>query len=204
MRGRILARMQAAEIELKFPVSDPEAFRRKVESLGFRLETERTLEHNTLYDTADRSLRARRQIVRLRTYGKRCTLTHKRQAPDSDAGSRYKTRIETESGIDDCAALAEIFAQLGYGPVFHYEKFRTEWGFGETGGHLVLDETPIGIWAELEGEPAWIDAMMERLGVVVEDSTTASYGKLFTDWKERTGSPAENMTFEEAQLVPSR
>lgn len=196
--------MQAAEIELKFPVSDPEAFRRKVEALGFRLETERTLEHNTLYDTADRSLRVRRQILRLRTYGKRCTVTHKRQASESDAGSRYKTRIETESGVDDCAALAEIFTQLGYSPVFHYEKFRTEWGFNETSGHLVLDETPIGIWAELEGDPAWIDAMMERLGVVADDSTTASYGALFLDWKARTGSPAEHMTFEEAQLVPSR
>ena len=196
--------MQAAEIELKFPVSDPEAFRHKVESLGFRLETERTLEHNTLYDTPERSLRERRQIVRLRTYGHRCTVTHKRQAAESDTDSRYKTRIETESGVDDCSALAEIFMQLGYSPVFDYEKFRTEWAFGETGGHLVLDETPIGIWAELEGEPTWIDAMMERLGVVAEESTTASYGRLFLDWKERTGSPAENMTFAEIQLVTSR
>jgi adenylate cyclase, class 2 len=192
--------MHGAEIELKFPVSDPQAFRRKVEGLGFHLETERTLEHNTLYDTPERNLRARHQIVRLRTYGSRCILTHKRPSGD-DAGSRYKTRIETESGVDDCSALAEIFSQLGYLPVFHYEKFRTEWTFGETGGHLVVDETPIGVWAELEGEPAWIDAMMARLDVVAEDSTTASYGKLFLDWKERTGSPAEHMTFEEAQLV---
>ena len=193
--------MHGAEIELKFPVSDPWAFRRKVESVGFRLETERTLEHNTLYDTPDRSLRARGQIVRLRTYGSRCTLTHKRQPDRNDLGSRYKTRIETESGIDDCEALAEIFTQLGYVPVFHYEKFRTEWGSEETGGHLVLDETPIGTWAELEGDPAWIDAMMERLGVALEDSTTLSYGRLFLNWKESTGSPALHMTFEATQPV---
>ncbi len=187
--------MHGAEIELKFPISDPQIFRRKVEALGFRLETERTFERNTLYDTEDRSLRTRGQIVRLRSYGNRCTITHKRQPESNDATSRYKTRIETESGVDDCEALAEIFHQLGYEPVFHYEKFRTEWASGETGGHLVVDETPIGIWAELEGDPAWIDAVMEQLGVATGDSTTASYGRLFLNWKAETGSDAEHMTF---------
>jgi adenylate cyclase class 2 len=193
--------MHGAEIELKFPVSDPQAFSRKVEALGFHLETARTFEQNTLYDTPDRSLRTRRQILRLRTYGSRCILTHKRQPASPGADTRYKTRIETETAVDDCAALAEIFLQLGYVPVFHYEKYRTEWSSAETTGHLVLDETPIGTWAELEGEPAWIDAMMERLGVAVEDSTTASYGRLFLAWKEDTGSPAEHMTFEACQPV---
>jgi adenylate cyclase class 2 len=187
--------MHGAEIELKFPISDPLIFRRKVEAIGFRLETERTLEHNTLYDTDDRSLRARGQIVRLRSYGNRCTITHKRQPEGNDINSRYKTRIETESGIDDCEALAEILGQLGYTPVFRYEKFRTEWASRETSGHLVVDETPIGVWAELEGEPAWIDAMMEQLGVAAADTTTASYGRLFLNWKTETGSDAEHMTF---------
>jgi adenylate cyclase, class 2 len=192
--------MHGAEIELKFPVSDPQAFRRKVEALGFRLETERTFERNTLYDTADRSLRARGQIVRLRSYGNRCTITHKRLPEGNDINSRYKTRIETESGVDDCEALAEIFFQLGYSPVFRYDKFRTEWVSLETGGHLVVDETPIGVWAELEGEPAWIDTMLEQLGVAVGDTTTESYGRLFLNWKAETGSDAEHMTFESARV----
>ncbi len=49
--------MQAAEIELKFPVADVRAFRAAVEALGFTLVTERTFESNTLYDTEDRQLR---------------------------------------------------------------------------------------------------------------------------------------------------
>ena len=64
-------------------------------------------------------------------------------------------------------------------------------------GHLVLDETPIGIWAELEGPPAWIDTMLEKLCIAPELRTTDSYGKLFLRWKEETGSPAENLTFDE-------
>jgi adenylate cyclase class 2 len=187
--------MQAAEIELKFSVTDIQALRSAVETLGFRLVTERTFESNTLYDTADRQLRARRQILRLRHYGERCTLTHKRQAASSEGDLRYKTRIETESLVEDGDALAEIFTQLGYGPVFRYEKFRTEWEMEE--GQLVLDETPIGIWAELEGTPAWIDAMLEKLNVPPELRTTESYGKLFLRWKEETRSSAENLTFDE-------
>jgi adenylate cyclase class 2 len=193
--------MHGAEIELKFPVFDPLAFTRRVEALGFHLQTERTLEQNTLYDTPTRDLQARRQILRLRTYGTRCTVTHKRQPATPNADVRYKTRIETESNVDDCDALAEIFLQLGYVPVFHYEKFRTEWASADTPGHLVLDETPIGTWAELEGDPAWIDSVLDQLGVTPEDSTTLSYGRIFLNWKAETGSPADNMTFAEAQLT---
>ena len=187
--------MQAAEIELKFSVKDIRALRSAAEALGFKLLTERTFESNTLYDTVDRQLQARKQILRLRQYGHRCTVTHKRQADGGDGDLRYKTRIETESEVEDCAALAEIFTQLGYGPVFHYEKFRTEWEMEE--GHLVLDETPIGVWAELEGPPAWIDVMLERIGIAPELQSTESYGKLFLRWKQETGNPVENLTFQE-------
>jgi adenylate cyclase class 2 len=192
--------MQAAEIELKFSVTDVLALRSTVDNLGFRLVTERTFESNTLYDTPDRRLRGRKQILRLRHYGSRCTVTHKRQAGSGDGDLRYKTRIETESLVEDCEALAEIFSQLGYIPVFRYEKFRTEWERDE--GHLVLDETPIGIWAELEGPPVWIDAMLEQLGIAPALQSTASYGTLFMHWKEETGSPAENLTFDEVAAYP--
>jgi adenylate cyclase, class 2 len=191
--------MHGAEIELKFPVADVNWLHATAFELGFRLVTERTFESNTLYDTPDRQLRGRKQILRVRQYGARWTVTHKRQAEGGDGDQRYKTRIETESVVEDGEALAEIFVQLGYVPVFRYEKYRTEWESGE--GHMVLDETPIGVWAELEGEPAWIDAMLERLGIASAMCSTDSYGKLFSSWKAATGSPAENLTFDEAGAV---
>ena len=98
--------MQGAEIELKFSVEDVAGMRAAAERLGFRLITERTFEENTLYDTADRQLRARKQILRVRHYGDRCTVTHKRTSDSGDAGLRYKTRIETESVVEDGEALA--------------------------------------------------------------------------------------------------
>jgi adenylate cyclase class 2 len=192
--------MQAAEIELKFPVPDPQSFQARLPNLGFRLITPRTYEHNTLFDTPFRDLRAKRQILRLREYGGVHTLTHKRidESANSDI-SRYKIRIETETTVSDPHALAEVFAQLGYLPAFIYEKYRTEYSiFDPTTNatpHLVLDETPIGTYAELEGPTDWIDRTLVTLDVDPAACLTDSYGKLFLDWKQRTGSPADHLTF---------
>ena len=194
--------MQSAEIELKFPVADLSGLEAMLPDLGFRLETPRTFEHNVLYDTPDRSLRARHQLLRIRQYGSLCTLTHKRQ-PDGADDSRYKTRIETETTLADGEALAEIFGQLGYRPAFVYEKLRTEWTYvlSEQRAHLVIDETPIGNWAELEGPEEWIDVMLVALQVDPKSRMTDSYGALFTTWKTRTGSPATDLTYD--QIAPA-
>ena len=129
-----------------------------------------------------------------------------------------KVRVETETRVDDGPALGAIFEQLGYTPVFRYEKFRTEWSqiassytaplfagdaFSADAAapaprsHLVIDETPIGDYAELEGPPAWIDYTLARLGIDPATCLTESYGRLFLAWKQRTGSPAQNLTFDE-------
>lgn len=196
--------MQAAEIELKFPISDPEALQSRLAQLGFHLNTPRTFEHNTLYDTHARDLRARREILRIRQYGPLCTVTHKRQPDQNDPvdTTRYKVRIETETAVAEGTALAEIFQQLGYLPVFVYDKFRTEWSQTIDPGtnvtaHLVIDETPIGNYAELEGPTDWIDRTLATLNIEPATCLTDSYGKLFLDWKQRTGSSAENLTYAE-------
>jgi adenylate cyclase, class 2 len=193
--------MQAPEIELKLPVSDPAALQSRLPQLGFHLDTPRTFEHNTLYDTPARDLRAKRELLRLRHYGSTWTLTHKRPVDQSTDVTRYKVRIETETTVEDGPALAAIFEQLGYTPAFIYEKFRTEWSHVDpltnTVVHLVIDETPIGNYAELEGPPDWIDRTLAELHIDPATCLTDSYGKLFLDWKQRTGNPAENLTFAE-------
>ena len=194
------------EIELKFPVPDTRALESRLRELGFRIDTPRTFEHNTLYDTPSRDLRARTEILRIRQYGPTWTVTHKGLSNTQTAEpSRYKVRIETETAVTDGPALGHIFEQLGYTPAFTYEKYRTEWSHpDEPSAHLVLDETPIGTYAELEGPPAWIDRTVTQLGIDSTTCITDSYGKLFLDWKQRTGSPAENLTFAEISPVASR
>ena len=72
--------------------------------------------------------------------------------------------------------------------------------------HLVIDETPIGNYVELEGPTDWIDRTLDALQIDPATCLTDSYGKLFLDWKQRTGSPAENLTFSEIStpLLTSR
>lgn len=182
------------EIEVKVRLSDRNSFAEKLPSLGFGLLTPETMERNVLFDTPDGSLRGRREVLRIRKYGEKWKLTHK-AAVESAAESAHKVRIETELEIGDGEALTAIFERLGYRQEFVYEKLREEWTDGD--GHLVLDVTPIGDFAELEGEHAWIDATAAKLGISPSEYSTASYAKLFFDWKSATKHPAANMTFQE-------
>lgn len=185
--------MTAVETEIKFRVDDLAALASRLEEAGFHLETPRAFESNTLYDTPDRQMRSRTEILRIRDYAGRCTLTHKR-LPDAGPGEdRHKHRVETETDVSDGGALAEVFRALGLVPAFRYEKWRSEWSDGS--GHCVVDETPIGNYAELEGSPEWIDETAMRLGVSHGDYMTLSYGRLFEQWRAQNRSEARDLTF---------
>jgi len=193
------------ETEIKFRVANLGALAQQLQSAGFRLETPRSFESNVLYDTPDRQMRTRTEILRIRSYAGRWTLTLKRlprsgPAPDS-SDARHKHRIETETGITDGDALAAVFLSLGLVAAFRYEKWRTEWSDGE--GHCVVDETPIGDYAELEGPSAWIDRTAARLGVDPAQYVTLSYGRLFEVWREEHASSANDLTFAAIPRPPS-
>ncbi len=182
------------ETEIKVRLTDLPAFTMRLPTLGFHLLTAETMERNVLFDTPDGQLRQRGELLRIRQYGDRWTLTHKAPVENS-AASAHKVRAETETEVEDGRPLAAIFERLGYAPIFVYEKLRTEWADNE--GHVVVDVTPIGDFAELEGESAWIDRLAARLGIAPVNYLKASYGQLFQDWKRATGHPAGNMTFAE-------
>jgi len=179
----------AQEIEIKFKVGDLRVLARKLRAEGFRLVTKRTHEMNTLYDLPGEVLRKRNQLLRIRKYGSEWTLTCKR----GTIRGRHSSRLELETKVEDGQALDAILRALGYSPSFRYEKFRAEWSDGK--GHVVVDETPIGNFCEIEGPPRWIDAAAKKLGVSPKDYITKNYATLFADWKQETGSLAEEMTF---------
>jgi adenylate cyclase class 2 len=177
------------EIEIKFRIDDPPALARRLRAAGFRLVTGRTHEYNTLYDLPGRPLRKRGELLRLRKYGSDWWLTHKAKGKEG----LHKTRVETETRIADGAKLERILRALGYVPTFRYEKFRAQWS--DDKGVVVVDETPIGCFGEIEGPARWIDRTAQCLGIIPESYITLTYADLFFAWKRRTRSQASEMTF---------
>ena len=183
----------AIETEIKFKVSDLPGLTGRLQAAGFSMLTPRSFESNVLYDTPDRKMRARTEILRIRNYAGHWTVTHKRLPDFLPGEDRHKHRIETETDVADGAVMEEVFLSLGLVAAFRYEKWRTEWQDGE--GHCVVDETPIGNYAELEGSAAWIDGAAARLGIAPEDYITLSYGRLFEQWRQEHASAATDLTF---------
>src|SRR3954471_18524779 len=177
------------EVEIKFRVESLKGLTAKLRAAGFHLKTKRTHELNTLYDFPNGDLRQRGEALRLRKYGRSWTFTHK--GPD-DSG-RHKSRKETETPVEDGGKLNDILLSLGLHSRFRYEKFRTEWKKAK--GLVVVDETPLGNFAEIEGPADWIDAIAKKLDVKEEEYITKSYSELFFEWKAETGRSANEMTW---------
>lgn len=179
------------EVEIKFRVPDLAALTAKLQQLGFEEVTSRTHEMNVLFDLPGQPLRAKGEILRLRKYGDSWTLTHKARRGRQDGP--HKSRIETETRVADGEKMEAILRALNFAPCFRYEKYRSEWKGSQ--GHVVLDETPIGNFAEIEGPTEWIDSVAGDLGILHRDYIKETYAGLFFDWKRKTGSPATEMTF---------
>ncbi len=177
------------EIEIKFRIDNIRDLNRRLQKSAFRLVTPRTHEINTLYDLPNKSLRRRGDLLRLRKYGSEWILTHKAKGKVG----RHKTRVETETKVEDGAKMDAILHALAFAPSFRYEKFRAEWSDGK--GHVVVDQTPIGDFGEIEGPSRWIDRTAKLLHISSNDYITATYTELFFAWKNRTKSPANEMTF---------
>jgi adenylate cyclase class 2 len=181
------------EIEIKFRIENLRDLNRRLRAAGFRRITPPTHEMNALYDLPGQPLRKRGELLRLRQYGKEWVLTHKSKG----VAGRHKRRVELETKVSNGEMMDAILRALGYQPTFRYEKFRAEWTDGR--GHVVVDETPIGNFGEIEGPPRWIDQTAKQLGIGPQHYITDTYAGLFFAWKRRTRSSAKEMTFGEVR-----
>jgi len=189
------------EIEIKLRLPDKlEKIHRTLRETGFRVAKGRILESNILFDNSKRALRKHGKLIRLRRVGPHRLLTYKGPAEQS----RYKKRREIEIDFRDGTALDEILLHLGYRPVFRYEKYRTEYARPRVEGKVLLDETPIGNFLEIEGSPRWIDRTARVLGFSEADYITRSYGFLYLAYcRERRLRP-KDMLFADKRLKRAR
>jgi len=188
------------EIKLRLPRKLGE-IRKRLQTLAFRISRRRTLESNVLFDNAKRILRKHGKLIRIRVTGGRRVLTYKGPSQPS----KYKKRPEVEIDLPADAAIEAIFTHMGYRPVFRYQKFRTEYAKrADHGGTVLLDETPIGNFLEIEGSPRWIDRTARLLGFSSDDYITRSYGYLYLEHCRERRIPAKDMVFKNRLTKKSR
>ena len=207
------------EIEIKLRVPDVAALRSRLKHLHAREISSRTYESNTLYDTTRQDLRRRGQLIRIRieqpasSFGKRrpnenatAILTYKgpsllsrnaaKAGRHSKIRSHFKIKEEAEVSVAGAAEMARILRALGFHPVFRYEKFRTTYTLpGLRGLKIDLDETPVGIYLELEGPVAGIDRGARLLGYGRQDYLKDTYGSLYLADCRRRGRKPGDMLF---------
>jgi adenylate cyclase class 2 len=179
------------EIEIKLRIGGAEEGRRRLEGAGFRVSRPRVFERNSILDNAEQRLQKSGSLLRIRQAGEEGLLTYKGPAQ----GGKHKTREEVETGVADAETLEKIFLRLGFDIAFRYEKYRTEYAAPGAGGLATLDETPIGNFLELEGDPEWIDEIARRLGFAASDYVTASYAALYREHRAAHPGDPQNMVF---------
>ncbi|MEO8131129.1 MAG: class IV adenylate cyclase [Bryobacteraceae bacterium] len=166
------------ETEIKLRVSDAESARALLLQSGYAISVPRVLEVNVIFDTPDLTLRRGGLLLRLRRTASLFTMTVK--GPVS--AGKHKSRPEYEVMVSDFGSAEGLLLQLGYQEVFRYEKYRTEFTSTLESGTITLDETPIGVFLELEGPGSWIDGTADRLGFSPSLYIIESYGKLYSEY----------------------
>lgn len=168
------------EIEVKIRIGDPRAVREKLVGLGAVVARNRHRELNVLFDFESGALHAGRRALRLRTTGKRATLTFKGEPRKSRS---FKVREEFETQVREPRQLRKILKALGLKETFAYEKHRTV--FRKNRLTISIDETPVGNFLELEGERHEITRFARALKFRRADFITRDYVEMIGEREER-------------------
>ena len=167
-----------------------------LETVGAVSDGPRMLEDDLVLDTPESRLLHAGELLRLRRRDGRYLLTFKgRQQPEA-AFNRVlkdspevlqhpvKARLELQTPVDNGAAMLALLQQLGFVVALRYQKYRTIFRCPSDGcaGVLVsLDETPIGTFLEIEGDPLDIDRCAAALGFDAATYDTRSYLEIHRD-----------------------
>jgi adenylate cyclase class 2 len=203
----VAAKNPKREIEIKLRIADLPEILGRLTKLG-AVSCGRVLEQNTLFDTGDSSFWRQGRLLRLRTQtpapgngsrgGLRTTILTAKTPPSSGRLSspkkmRYKERLESELTVGTRMRWPRALKELGFRPGFRYEKYRTSFHLGAL--HLDLDETPVGVFLELEGTPSAIQRTARALGFAPKEHIRATYWDLYAADCRRFKRTPRNMMF---------
>jgi adenylate cyclase class 2 len=180
------------EREIKLRYDSVESARAAVLAAGATPLLGRRLQEDALLDTEDESLRRRRCVLRIRVENGNSRITFKGPVQPSD----MKLRDELETIVGDGVLLLRVFEELGFHVWFRYEKYREEFCHEEV--IVAVDETPVGIFVEIEGSEQGITSMAKLLGRRPEDYIVDSYRGLFLQCRDAIGIKGPDMLFDSA------
>ena len=180
------------EREVKLAFRDVEEARTAILAAGAEPLRARRLQEDCLLDTKDDQLFSRRCVLRVRMESGKTLLTFKGPVQESS----MKLREELETIVGDGLLLLRVLEQLGFRVWFRYQKYREE--FAREDVIVALDETPVGVFVEIEGSEAGIHEMASALARKPEDYVLDSYRGLFVKHCQRHGLPVSDMLFEES------
>ncbi len=168
------------EYEVKL-AGERDALLAALETVGAVSDAPRTLEDDLVLDTPGNRLLHAGEFLRLRRRDGRYLLTFKgRQQPEA----AHKARLELQTPVDDGPTMLALLQQLGFVVALRYQKYRTIFRCPADGCARVvvsLDETPIGAFLEIEGDPQDIDRCAAALGFDVATYDTRSYLEIHRD-----------------------
>lgn len=178
------------EREIKLEFTGADEARAAVIAAGCSPLLGRRLQEDALLDTDDEQLRRRRCVLRVRVENGKSRVTFKGPVQPS----AMKVREEQETLIGDGEVLLRVFEELGLHVWFRYEKYREE--FSHEDVTVAIDETPVGVFVEIEGGEQGIAAMAEALGRGPSDYIVDSYRSLFLQRREEFGLTGPDMLFD--------
>lgn len=178
------------EREVKLRFADPETARTAILAAGATPLRGRRLQEDCLLDTDDETLRRRRAVLRVRMESGKSLLTYKGPVQPSTV----KVREELETVVGDGALLVRMLEELGFHIWFRYQKYREEFAIDDC--IIAIDETPVGVFVEIEGGERGIEKTAQALGRSPSDYLLDSYRGLFVRHCEQNGVPGADMLFD--------
>ncbi len=171
------------EIEIKIKIDNIIETKKKILNLGFKIFKEKTFEYNITFDKEDKQLSKNNFLLRLRKTDYANTLTFKGPVLKSNEPQNYKKREEIETEVSDFDKTRKILYLLGFQLSFIYEKYREIFSKGNV--KIMVDQTPIGSYIEIEGKESEIDNTANQLGYNKSHYITQSYHSLFLKSKNK-------------------
>ncbi len=175
------------EREIKYFVDDFSPYRERLADID-AVRIAAFFEDNIIFDNEGETLRKEGKLFRLRK-SDTVSITFK----DPVERARFKIMEEYEIVVSDFDTAEKIITSLGFHRVFRYQKKREIYTL--RGTHILLDETPIGNYIEIEGEEDFIVQLSEQLSLPLNRETSKNYMELYREHCERNNLEPSDMVF---------